>query len=141
MACQGVFPDSARYYQARAGSEHSSSTVRCVQDAAKPSNSTADEKNALARLRKVCGEFEGFFLAQLMRVMRENPLKSEFLDGGVAQDVLTEEMFFALGESLGERSGLGIARMLYEQMARRVVPEAYQGTGAGGRCPSETPAG
>jgi Rod binding domain-containing protein len=84
----------------------------------------------LAQLRKVCGQFEGLFWAQILRITHESSLRSDFLSGGLAADIFTDELYFALGERVGERGGLGIARLLYEQLAPLVVrQETASGTG------------
>ena len=77
---------------------------------------------ALSKLRRVCGEFEGFFLAYLMRIMRRASLRSDFLSGGLPMDIFMDQFFSAIGKRLGEAGGIGIGRMLYEQLAPMVAP-------------------
>jgi len=72
---------------------------------------------ALARLERVCGEFEGLFLARMLQTMRKSGLESDFMHGGLAEDIFTDQMFMALGQKLGRRGSLGIARILYRQLA------------------------
>lgn len=79
---------------------------------------------ALERLWELCGEFEGMFLAQIMRVMQHSVLKSGFLHGGVVEDIFTDQFCMAVGKQAGKRASLGLAKMLYERLARVVEAEA-----------------
>lgn len=89
----------------------------------------------LERLRRVCGEFEGFFLSYMMRMMRKGGLRTDFLSGGLAGDIFTDQFLMALGREAGRRHSLGIAEMLYNSLAPRMQARhtSKPGGPAGGR--------
>jgi len=78
----------------------------------------------LERLWELCGEFEGLFLAQIMRVMQHSVLKSGFLQGGVVEDIFMDQFCMAVGKQAGKRASLGLAKMLYERLARVIEADA-----------------
>lgn len=77
----------------------------------------ASEDLLLEKLWRVCGEFEGMFLAQIMRIMNSSVLKSDFLHAGIAEEIFVDQFCMAVGREAGKQGSLGIAKLLYERLA------------------------
>jgi Rod binding domain-containing protein len=69
-------------------------------------------------LRKAAKEFEGVFMAQLMKQMRSTIHKEEMFHGGAGEDIFTEMLDEKFAEKMAVR-GTGIADMLYRQLSRQ----------------------
>lgn len=78
------------------------------------SNATDDE------LMDVCKQFEAYFLEQVMKAMVKTIPTQESSSSSVntMMDYYKEEMIKQVASESTERSGLGLAQMLYEQMKR-----------------------
>lgn len=84
----------------------------------------------LARLKQVCGQFEGLFIAQVLKIMHQSGLHSDFLSGGDGEEVFTEMCYGALGQEIGDAGGLGLARSLLAQLAPGAESTGKQPTAA-----------
>ena len=79
----------------------------------------AADKPADARLRKACSEFESVFIAYLLKEMRATVDKSGLIDGGQSEELYQGIMDAEIARDLSAAGGLGLARMLYDQLAAR----------------------
>jgi Rod binding domain-containing protein len=77
----------------------------------------------LRRLRRVAGDFESLFLAQLLQSMQRtvgHTNSGSSFGGEVMLGVAQEKM----AEGLADKGGLGLGKMLYESLKDRVVPDS-----------------
>ncbi|MDZ7373227.1 MAG: transglycosylase SLT domain-containing protein [candidate division KSB1 bacterium] len=98
----------------------------------------ASSRHPDPELRKVCERFEGLFLAQLFRVMRESIPESGLWSSGPWQGMF--DLFFdqAIGEKAAERNSYGIAEMLERQLGR-VLLSTSVGSGSSSSSGQEFP--
>lgn len=80
-------------------------------------------KNPNAALEDVAAQFESIFLQQMLKSMRDATVKSELFDSS-QMDTYQSMADQQLAVSLAENGGIGLARMMVEQMqSRGYVPE------------------
>ncbi len=77
------------------------------------------EKPDEIRLQKACTEFESVFIAFLLKEMRATVDKSGLIDGGQSEELYQSMMDAELSRKMSAAGGLGLAKMLYEQLAAR----------------------
>ena len=68
-------------------------------------------------LKSVAHEFESLFTHHMLKQMRSAVPKSDFLDGGNAENIFTDMLDQEIGKITSKR-GIGIADMVYEQLRR-----------------------
>ena len=68
-------------------------------------------------LKSVAQEFESLFTHHMLKQMRSAVPKSDFLDGGNAENIFTDMLDQEIGKITSKR-GIGIADMVYAQLRR-----------------------
>ena len=90
-----------------------------IRELQKQGPATAEEKE----LMEAAQDFESFFLYLLLKEMRKTVNETPLFHGGRAEeifrDMLDEEMSKEMAKTPGQ--GLGIAKILYEQLSRPLV--------------------
>ena len=85
-------------------------------------------KNPNAALEDVAAQFESIFLQQMLKSMRDATTKSDLFDSSqmeTYQSMADQQ----LAVQLSEQGGIGLARMMVEQMQTRgLVPESGDNT-------------
>jgi Rod binding domain-containing protein len=76
-----------------------------------PAAAKKDEK-----LYKVCVEFESLFIKQMLDVMRKTVEKTDFLHGGMAEDIFEDMLYDKYSLLMAKNSGFGVADMIYRQL-------------------------
>jgi flagellar protein FlgJ len=89
-----------------------------------------------ARLDSACREMEALFIHHLLGEMRKSVEKTGLFDGGRAEEIMTGLMDAELAKSMAAAGGLGLGRVLYDQLARTA-----SGTGSAAPPPAGPPAG
>ena len=83
-------------------------------------------KNPNAALEEVAAQFESIFLQQMLKAMRDATVKSDLFDSS-QMDTYQSMADQQLAVNLAENGGIGLARMMVEQMqSKGYVPEAAQ---------------
>ena len=75
-------------------------------------------KNPNAALEEVAAQFESIFLQQMLKSMRDATTKSDFFDSS-QMDTYQSMADQQLAVQLSEQGGIGLARMMVEQMQTR----------------------
>ncbi|MHB8770866.1 MAG: rod-binding protein [Syntrophales bacterium] len=91
-----------------------------AQGATKSPQTTAGDAQRDAKLRKACRDFEALFLFNLFKEMRQTVPRSGLLPSAPGKE--TFQMMFdqKVAEDLsGRGEGMGLQKMLYEQLRRR----------------------
>ena len=95
-------------------------------------------KNPNAALEEVAAQFESIFLQQMLKSMRDATTKSDLFDSS-QMDTYQSMADQQLAVQLSEQGGIGLARMMVEQMQTRgLVPES--GDNANGETTASKPA-
>ena len=83
-------------------------------------------KNPNAALEEVAAQLESIFLQQMLKSMRDATVKSDLFDSS-QMDTYQSMADQQLAVSLAENGGIGLARMMVEQMqSKGYVPEAAE---------------
>lgn len=80
-----------------------------------------DEKTAL---KKACAEMESLFVFHLLQEMRTAGPKEGLLHGGMGEDIFTSLMDGEMARSIALERGLGLARMLENQLSQQSTPNS-----------------
>ena len=81
-------------------------------------------KNPNAALEEVAAQFESIFLQQMLKSMRDATVKSDLFDSS-QMDTYQSMADQQLAVQLSEQGGIGLARMMVEQMQMHgLVPES-----------------
>ena len=81
-------------------------------------------KNPNAALEDVAAQFESIFLQQMLKSMRDATIKSDLFDSS-QMDTYQSMADQQLAVSLAESGGIGLARIMVEQMqSRGYVPDS-----------------
>ena len=75
-------------------------------------------KNPNAALEEVAAQFESIFLQQMLKSMRDATTKSDLFDSS-QMDTYQSMADQQLAVQLSEQGGIGLARMMVEQMQTR----------------------
>jgi flagellar protein FlgJ len=68
------------------------------------------------KLKVACDEMESLFIHHMLSEMRKTVTKSGMVDGGRAEEIYTSLMDAELAKKMAASGGLGLAKMLQEQM-------------------------
>lgn len=95
--------------------------MRPVTDISTTPTTGADTARKLHELRHATQKFEALFTSMLLRAMRNTVPRSGLLSGGFQEDVFQMMLDNAIAENMAMRgNGLGIAKMLYDDLMTRV---------------------
>lgn len=75
-----------------------------------------DEK----KLEKACLEFESIFIHQMLKSMRQTIPQTGLMGEGKERNIFQALFDEEVSKNITKRGGLGMGKMLYEQMRRRV---------------------
>jgi Rod binding domain-containing protein len=70
------------------------------------------------RLPDACRDMEAIFINHMVSAMRRTVEKSGLIDGGAAEEIYTSLLDAEWAKSMAAAGGLGLARLLEEQLAR-----------------------
>jgi flagellar protein FlgJ len=71
------------------------------------------------QLRKACAELESLFIAYLLKEMRTTIPKSDFINGGRAEEIYTSMLDSEMARDLSAKGGIGLSSILLDQLGRR----------------------
>jgi flagellar protein FlgJ len=71
------------------------------------------------QLRKACSELESLFIAYLLKEMRTTIPKSDFINGGRAEEIYTSMLDSEMARELSSKGGIGLSSILLDQLGRR----------------------
>ncbi|MBN2353982.1 MAG: rod-binding protein [Spirochaetales bacterium] len=68
------------------------------------------------KLYDECVEFESLFIKQMLNAMKKSVEKSEFLHGGMAEDIFEDMLYDQYSLMMAKNSSFGLADMVYRQL-------------------------
>jgi flagellar protein FlgJ len=72
------------------------------------------------RLWDVCVEMESILVGKMLKEMRKSVHKSGLMDGGFAEEIFEDMLYDEYAMNLSRNSNLGMAKMLYNELNRKV---------------------
>jgi flagellar protein FlgJ len=95
--------------------------------AAKAQELTPDQKQALSRLHQAATQLEGVFMQMVMNAMQETvPKDSIFGKESASEETWNSMLTDQRAQAMAENGGLGIAKVLEEQLKSQVLADAHQ---------------
>lgn len=98
-------------YASSITSSNTSTSIQNMKDTSLV-NSTDEE------LMDACREFEAYFVEQLMKQMQKTVIKSELTEESETESYFKEMLYQEYAAEASKGQGVGIAKMMYEQMKR-----------------------
>jgi peptidoglycan hydrolase FlgJ len=89
-------------------------------DASAPSHAKERAGNYDKKLMDVCTEMESLFVAKMLKEMRNTVHKTGWIDGGFAEEIFQDMLYDEYALSLSKNSSLGLSKMLYDELKRKV---------------------
>jgi len=78
----------------------------------------AEEEEKDRKLRKSCADFEALFISYIFQTMRRTVPESALTTRMPGKDTYTMIMDHKLSEDLARRGGIGLQKVLYEQLSQ-----------------------
>jgi Rod binding domain-containing protein len=75
--------------------------------------------NDREKLKKACTEFEGLFIQEILKFMRQTIPASPLGEAGAGKEVYQSLLDQELSKNLAKKGGLRIGEMVYRQMLRQ----------------------
>jgi Rod binding domain-containing protein len=72
------------------------------------------------KLWDACIEMESLLMGRMLKEMRKTVHKSGWLNGGFAEEIFEDMLYDEYALSLSRNSNLGMAKMLYNELKRKV---------------------
>ncbi|GMT42574.1 MAG: hypothetical protein IEMM0002_0985 [bacterium] len=95
-----------------------------------PADITAQQKNDLAKLKKLSQQYESFFMKEVVSAMRRSVPKSDLLNGGNAEEIYKSMLDEQWSAHMAESGDTGIAQSIYNMMSKAYLDmQAYAGNG------------
>jgi len=94
---------------------HIFQSIQCINSLEESTNKGLNEK----KLKKICSQFEAIFLSYLFRQMKKTIPESDFLKEEFAHRIYEEEFYTLLAEKLAEEGGIGLAKILYQELKHK----------------------
>jgi flagellar protein FlgJ len=82
------------------------------------------KKNVMNKQQKklwdTCVEAESLFVNKMLKEMRKSVDKGEWLHGGFAEEIFEDMLYDEYSLQISKNSNLGMAKMLYNELSRRM---------------------
>jgi len=93
-------------------------TQNLAKMSARADAASAEEEEKDRKLRKSCADFEALFISYIFQTMRKTVPESATTTKMPGKDTYTMIMDQKLSEDLARRGGIGLQKVLYEQLKR-----------------------
>jgi hypothetical protein len=93
-------------------------TVRGDESA--PSPARAKQAKQDKRLWDACIEMESLLVGKMLKDMRKTVEKTGWINGGFAEEIFEDMLYDEYAMSLSKNSNLGMGKMLYNEMKRKM---------------------
>lgn len=91
-------------------------TQNLARMSARADAASAEEEEKDRKLRKSCADFEALFISYIFQTMRKTVPESTLTTRMPGKDTYTMMMDHKLSEDLARRGGIGLQKVLYEQL-------------------------
>ena len=91
-------------------------TQNLARMSARSPSESPEEAEKDRKLRKSCADFEALFISYIFQTMRRTVPESAYMGRMPGKDTYTMIMDHKLSEDLARRGGIGLQKILYEQL-------------------------
>ena len=106
-------------------------TQSLAKMSARAGAASAEEEEKDRKLRKSCADFEAIFISYIFQTMRKTIPESQTTTRMPGKDTYTMIVDHKLSEDLARRGGIGLQKVLYNQLKRPEGPvKPEEGNGA-----------
>jgi Rod binding domain-containing protein len=91
-------------------------TQNLAKMSARADAATAEEEEKDRKLRKSCADFEAIFISYIFQTMRKTVPESQTATKMPGKDTYTMIVDHKLSEDLARRGGIGLQKVLYDQL-------------------------
>ena len=81
---------------------------------------TARHQKLEKRLWDTCIEMESLLVGKMLKEMRKSVPKTGWMHGGFAEEIFEDMLYDEYSMSLSRNSNLGMAKMLYDELSRKL---------------------
>ncbi len=106
-------------------------TQNLARMSARSPSESPEEAEKDRKLRKSCADFEALFISYIFQTMRRTVPESAYMGRMPGKDTYTMIMDHKLSEDLARRGGIGLQKVLYEQLKQRPQGAPKPGEAAG----------
>ena len=106
-------------------------TQNLARMSARSPSESPEEAEKDRKLRKSCADFEALFISYIFQTMRKTVPESAYTAKMPGKDTYTMIMDHKLSEDLSRRGGIGLQKVLYEQLKQRPEGALRPGERAG----------
>lgn len=78
----------------------------------------AVKKQDQKALQDACKQFEAYFMQQMLKEMRSTIQRSDFIAENRGEEIFTEMLDEEYSKEASKGGGIGLAKMLYEQLSK-----------------------
>jgi peptidoglycan hydrolase FlgJ len=93
--------------------------IRPILNTSKDNFSSGNDQNDL---KKVCEDFEAIFINTMFQEMRKSIPNQGYLEHEIGMDIFQEMMDMEIAGEMSRRGGIGLSRLLYEQLRNEQDP-------------------
>ena len=79
-----------------------------------------DKESEKRKLMEACHDMEAIFISKMLKEMRKNVGRSEWLHGGFAEEIFEDMLYDEYSKQMSKNSNMGLAKMLYEEMSKKL---------------------
>ncbi len=106
-------------------------TQSLARMSARAGATSSEEEEKDRKLRKSCADFEALFISYIFQTMRKTIPESQTTTRMPGKDTYTMIVDHKLSEDLARRGGIGLQKVLYNQLKRPDEPvKPQEGSGA-----------
>jgi hypothetical protein len=106
-----------------AGASFSKALSRAVKEGESghaPQSGTSKKAGQDKRLWDACIEMESLLVGRMLKEMRKTVQKSGWMNGGSAEEIFEDMLYDEYALNLSRNSNLGMAKMLYNELNRKI---------------------
>ncbi|MCL1911095.1 MAG: rod-binding protein [Leptospirales bacterium] len=79
-----------------------------------------DKESEKRKLMEACHDMEAIFISKMLKEMRKNIDRGEWLHGGFAEEIFEDMLYDEYSKQMSRNSNMGLAKMLYDEMSRKL---------------------
>jgi Rod binding domain-containing protein len=93
---------------------------KTLADALRRPKSDSGHQKPDKRLWDACIEMESLMVGRMLKEMRKSVPKTGWMRGGFAEEIFEDMLYDEYAMSLSRNSNLGMAKMLYDELSRKL---------------------